>query len=110
MQDTQQFAADVEAVFRAGPWPALHELGLSAADLESLKTQGYLECARRDGEHCGNWRIRFRAGGSLRAVYVGSDPERVARVRRDLSQLQAPCRMRRELRKKSLHGSRILRQ
>ena len=70
-------------------FPALCALGLENADLQLLRRQGYLEFDRRSaGGSAGCWRLRFRREGRLRTVYVGTDDQRLDRVRRELAAIQ----------------------
>jgi hypothetical protein len=80
-------------------FPALVALGLGDDDLAVLRRNGYVQQDRRRADGGGYGRLRFRKEGRLRTVYLGREPGRLARVRRELRTLQATRTARREQRR-----------
>jgi hypothetical protein len=94
----------------SGSFTALSQLGLTAAEMTSLKRQGYIQRDPRRAATLGYWRLRFRCQRRLRTVYLGTCDEFVASVRAELAAWQAPYRKRRQLSLNVKNGRRALRQ
>ncbi len=87
----------------------LQRLGLTEADLGALQGQGYLELDRRPNGRPRGCRLRFRRDNRLRSVYVGNDLHLVARIRKELANLQAKTVSRRQLKRTVRNARHTLR-
>jgi len=79
-------------------FPALTSLALGRDELAALAKQGSLH-AENSSQGKRYFRLRFRMGAKQHVRYVGNHPEFVDRVRRELRQLQARAKSRRQLRR-----------
>jgi hypothetical protein len=89
---------------------ALQQLPLSNDDVEALTMQGYVQVDKRGNEQPGYARLRFRAGGKTRTVYLGGDHVFVQQVKAELEVLRRPARARREALQFAKEGRRTLRR
>ena len=90
--------------------PQLSKLRLSARDLKSLASQGFVSEERR-GCNRVYFKLRYRCGASKRQKvrYIGSDRSVADAVRCELDLLQLTTRTERELRQLNVEARRILR-
>ena|SRR5436190_672426 len=93
-QKTQE---DTSGTGHQGRVPAeIEALGLSAAEIMTLKTQGTAIRERRGSGFV--FRLRFRMHGRLRTKYVGTDENHANLVKQQLEQLQQRRRVHKQLR------------
>lgn len=74
-------------------------LGLGAEDLESLRSQGFVnpEFRYRSGRRWGPYyKLRWRQNGRQRVLYLGADEIAVSRIRKALEVWQQPVRLAKE--------------
>ena len=82
----------------------------SAEELDVLRRAGYVQQDSRAPGQSGYWRLRFRAHGHTRTIYLGTDLSFVERVRRELAALQAASRQAREVARVVRVSKRTLRE
>ncbi len=73
-------------------FPTLRGLGLGDAELNALRSQGYLTQDDRGHGHAGYWRLRFRVGDKVRTIYLGRDGNLVECAQTELAALQREVR------------------
>jgi hypothetical protein len=89
---------------------ALGDLRLTEEELKAVRTQGYLVADRSRAAAVTYWKLRFRFGGRLRSIYLGSDTVRLERVRAELVARQEAKESRRELARLERYGREKLRE
>lgn len=75
----------------------LARLQLRPEEFAALRRQGFVRRETR-GPRFASFKLRFRAAGRQRVVYLGIDPATAQRVAMELAWLQRPVRRARELR------------
>ena len=90
-------------------FPTLRQLGLDDAEIDALRSKGYLTQDKRGRGLAGYWRLRFRFERRTRTVYLGRDERLVAQVRKELGALQNQLSLRRQCMHVTAEGSRQLR-
>ena len=90
-------------------FPTLRQLGLDDAEIDALRSKGYLTQDKRGRGQAGYWRLRFRYERRTRTVYLGRDERLVAQVRKELGALQNQLSLRRQCMHVTAEGSRQLR-
>ncbi len=78
------------------PLALLGRLGLSATELATLATQGFV--GRETRGDCTVYRLRYRVDGKVRTRYLGTDPALAEQVRRALVQMHEADTLSRALR------------
>jgi len=109
MHDRATTHADFKNIRIGIVLPGLRCLRLSHADFEELKTQGFVSAQSR-GLKGPRFVLRFRSGGRQKVRYIGTDPARAERVRKELAELQKERRLGLERSKLRRQARRMLRE
>lgn len=109
MDECETTRIDLADVSSGNALPGLSRLGLSHADLEELKSQGFVGAQSREPSRpC--FVLRFRSGGRQKVRYIGTDPVRAEQIRRELAALQEERKHELELGRLTRQARRMLRE